>query len=179
MKNLKLLQIQGKYAPGWWLQQYEQQLIATLESVLSQPFLIISSRHRTDLFFADKNSIVDTIIKSWCLNQCKDYHQRFVELFTQVYNRNDALRHYFTSLYSLATYPRAFQQYKHKFNLVKERQAENSIMKMLIKSEHYLEKVNKAYRSSGMMLNEENAVKDSGYPITNEKLYWKQNLSSN
>jgi len=179
MKKLKLLQIQGKYAPSWWLQQHEQQFIATLESILSQPSLIISTRYRTDLFFIENNNIVDNIIKSWCLNQCKDYHHRFIELFTQVDNRNDALRHYFTSLYILAKYPRAFQQYKHKFNLVKERQAKNSIMIMLIKSEQYLDRVNNAYRASGMMLNEENSLKDSSYPINNEKIYWLQNLNSN
>jgi hypothetical protein len=176
---VNLLQIQGKYADKWWLHDKEQHFISLIESLTDQPILFISTVNRTDLFFFDI-SMLDNLIKTWCLSKCRDYYSRYIELFTVKQGRNESLRHYFTSLYSLAIDKKAYQEYREKFNKIKNKYGDNKIMDYLISSERYLERINKAYRSSGMILNNnQDSFQLDNASSGQDDLQWIKNMGMN
>lgn len=139
MKHTRLLCIQGKYAPTFFLKnQCAHHFRSLIESVTLSNAIVISSRYKSDVIYSADKNITTDLIKMWTTYQGIPYTDRLPEKFTSTDSGSSFLEYYFIKLAHLSMRNGWYRDYCRQFTEVCSQEPDHSLLKPIIACNQYL-----------------------------------------
>ena len=135
---LYYLQIQGRYAAGYYLGEKSQDFKSLLESMTNAPALVISSKYRTDIIFSSEEDCVKEVFKVWRFYTGRTSFD--VNKFTLYLEREAILQHFFKSLVALSKMKDWYAKFLIEFKEICRADRNSPIAQDLLACESHLQK---------------------------------------
>ena len=136
---INLMAIEGKNAARYFLKPEQlSDFMALIRTIVSGKVLIISTEHRTDLFYNSEASHHEAILKSWQLYTTGKSKEQPIDLFTLKSGDKESLTWYFQAICRIAQNWYLYMIYRKAFHKAFGMDQQNSLAITIAQCDQHL-----------------------------------------